>query len=348
MKYQSYKSLQHRVFPGATLSGSATVTLAALTTEGYHAVFDLILPLIPETMMPPQTIHKFRTIAGLEFTADEIVTAQAGFGVQILTFGTAPAPGFVRGEVITEAGTGFTATVVRRFSDGRYQVVDATGLWAGAPDTVTGGAGGGGTVAGQITAAATVNLRARFDGRFKKDDSVYSLYESNMCIPPLARLIGATSGVTCTVTFSGPPRPTLEFENLRTYVGDFSAAGAAATLRVVGLFGDLAQLLNPLAADTQVRDRIDRGEVWFYEDYPQGTNADLDVNQYLSRQGIAGEWGDSIAWAPPGTGARFQDGVVFRLHQVGGAGNCNGMIASRYISYFDRVECIMRVGSPIL
>lgn len=344
MKYRLYKNHQLRVFPGATAVGPAAVTLGAATLEGYYAAFDLILPLIPQDPVQPQMLHKIQAAAGLTFTANEIVTAQAGFGVQVLTFGVAPVPGFVRGELITEALSGNTAIVARRFSDGRYQVINVVGAWGGAPDTVTGGGGGGGTVAGQITAAATVNFRARFDSRFVKDTSVYALYEANMCVPPSARLVGATSGTTCTVTLSEPPRGTLEMENIRTFVGSFSAPAVDATLRVVGLMGDLAQILNPLGANTQVQARVDRGEVWWYIDYPQGTDADLNVNQYLSRQGITGEWGQSTVWAGPGLGPRFQDGVVFRLYQTGGAGNCNGLVASREVSYYDRLEAIVRFG----
>ena len=344
MKYQLSKFNNRRAFPGATLVGSGIVTLTVgLSTEGYYPEFDLVLPLIPEVPLPPQTTHKFQAVANIPFTANEVVTGQVGADVQVLTFSTPPDLGFARGEVITEALSGITAVVARRFSDGRYQVIDVSGAWAGAPDTVT-SLTGGGITPGQINAAATVAFRARFDTAFVKDTTVHALYEANMCIPMGADLVGVTSGAAGTVVLTEPPMETLEMENFRAYVGNLVVPPVDAQLRFVGLMGDLAHLLNPLAADTQVQARADAGEVWWMQDFREGSEESTDVNYTLGRQMISGIWGGSAVYAGPGLGGRFQDGVVFRLHQIGGVGNVTGSQASRMLTFFDRLESVVRLG----
>lgn len=345
MIYQNCKYREKRTFPGSAATGSGIVTLGALTTEGYMGDYDLVLPLIPEVQTPPYVIHKFQSsVAALVFTAGEVITAQPSpLLIQILDFTQAPVPGFVRGEIITEAVSLATAQVARRFSDGRYQIISSTGGWLGGANNVTGGGGGGAVTPGRIDATAIEDYRSRYDSVHTKDDSVHLLYEANMCLPPGGAITGVTSGVNAIVTISEPPRVIFDLEFFRTQVANTVMGAGDDQLRLVGLVGDLAQILNPLAADTQTTDRVGRGELFWYADFIVEDDANImDNNFVLERTTIAGEWGGSTIYAQHG--ARFQDGIVYRLHHMGGVSSAVGEQATRSLFYYELWDYIKRIN----
>lgn len=314
--------------------GSAIEFSVAPAVEGYYPEFDLWIPLIPETPLQPLETYSISSPTRVPaFIKGESLTAN----VQELTLVTAPVPSFRRGEVITEAVSGTTGIVARRYTDGRYLVYNNTGAMVWAGNAVTGSLGGGATTAAIV--ASEVTFRGKFDSHYNEPGRpTYSfIYNTNMVICPGAKVTGATSGVVITLDWVEQPDFIAELELFAVEVGA-NNANTDTFYRVGLLSGDCAEIAYDLGvlADAGQR-RIDRGEMRWHKEFnisPVQTLYGGNTYNFLKTQ-IKGIWRNSQTSVGIPYSPFFLDSLCFRLYPVltNEVGSDLGKLATRQLTY---------------
>ena len=312
-----------------------------LSAEGYYIEVDVHIPLLPQSPLQPTTCVSYQFLTNPGFTPGEYITGAPGLGVEELDFtANIPVPGFVRGEVITDAVLG-TAIVARRYSNNKYLVYNVTAVWGGG--AVTGALGGGGTTPGIV--AGNVAASARFASVHQRnnEDNTNLFYENNMFFPPGCTLAGVTSGIIANPLVLMAPQLTAELKDIKHQVDTVMSSQVQGVMfKAVLLYGDLAQLMNSLAAAADFgQRRVTRGEMAWNADVWQGvteTTATTSFDMQLMR--LPGNY-DSTVPAP--TTAfntdipAYKDGAILRLYvgeaKAGAVAALVELLVARQITY---------------
>jgi len=318
--YQKRDVMNRRIIPLPTGDFGVSVPVT-LVPEGYYLEYDVVWPLLPEQPLQPNMISVYRFLTNPGFVAGEPIVGAVGFDVQEIDFGgagTVPDLPFVRGEIITDAATGATAVIGRRYSDNRYLVYDVTGLWGAGP--VTGNVGGGGVTPGVV--GGNVSITARFDSVHWKETTKCLFRENYGLFPPGSRILGTTSGVNATVLECEPPYMVAELAELITQIDTLIPADLM--FKVCLLYGDLALLRYDLGAvaDHGQR-RALRDEYYWGVDIPHAapvsTHVDFRLMQLPGRFGT-GRPVPNIVTPANVVDSFFRDGFILRCYVSGGAG----------------------------